>query len=679
MAKTLSSPLVSVANNIVSLGKPSEKSVEKFQGNYVNFVKFLQVKNTELDAKKLPDKRKIKELANLNIASSFGSPGNLLSSLASGALDVAGFLGSMFPTRGRQGRPQNVKGLRQPKPVTVGSKLKFSGLRSVGIVNSIFAGLDFAQGLQEGESVGKAATGAVGSLAGSLLGGAIGQALIPIPGVGFVLGSMAGGFLGGWGADRVSEVATGEKGGVSQKLKERLKAQEEKQKASIQKDPFTDIVSKFESSVYRFEEFVYRTFASVVNAASAAAGSDQMMLDYNLDPENLPSPEDMSGELQDMTVEGGELPSRSVSSGYGWRWGKMHTGVDYPRPEGTLISAVQPGKVTQAGWIDGYGNSVTVSHPGGTSSFYGHMSSINVKSGQPVEPGVVLGKVGSTGRSTGPHVHFEILSGGKPISIPTNEGDKYFRFGGNVKASPKNGGQASGKPTAVLMAGTNDYGDPKSGAAGVKQAIKALQDKGYSVVVVPPSEVGQTSAVSKAVQQAATEMGATIKKGQYKQKDNTGTIPYANLTDASAKEIASQYKGATFVGDSNAQMIPGAKIADAGARASSISQQIMSSIPTAKPRPGVGGPEITEQLISLYKSGLIDTMSHQIQNYPYYNTPGTTTIMPIMMNGGGTPQSAPVSIPPTSKMTQPPSPMITESDVVNSLMKTMLLTNLSAS
>ena len=96
--KTLSSPLVAAANNIVSLGIRSN-SLPKFQREYINFGKFLEVEKRSLEKLKLPEKKKISALANLNIASTFGKPGNLLGSLFSGALDLAGFVGNMFPGR----------------------------------------------------------------------------------------------------------------------------------------------------------------------------------------------------------------------------------------------------------------------------------------------------------------------------------------------------------------------------------------------------------------------------------------------------------------------------------------------------------------------------------------------------------------------------------------------------
>ena len=671
MKKTLSSPLVAAANNIVSLGSRSN-SLPRFQRDFNSFSRFLEVEKRSLEKLKLPDKKKIKALASLNIASNFGRPGNLLSSLFSGALDLAGFVGNMFPGRGKIGKPQKPSNAKPPKPTIRGPRLKLGGMRAVGVGNALFAGLDFATGLAEGESVGKAAAGAGGALAGGLLGGVIGQTLIPIPGLGFVIGNMAGSFLGGYAADRVYEGGSS----LKQKLAERLKGQEAKQKALTGgSTSFVDSISKFEQSVGKFEEFINKSFASVVNAAAAAAGSDEMMLDYGLDPDAIPDSPEIPGELPEMTAEGGDIPSRVVSSSYGFRWGIMHSGVDYPRPDGTPVSVIQPGTVTSAGWNDGgYGYMVMISHPGGNTTLYGHLSKILVKEGQPIEPGTVIGNTGSTGRSTGPHVHFEVRRGGGGIQIPNNEGDKYFRFGGNVKVKPKSG--VSGKPTAVLMAGTNDYGDPKSGAAGITKAIKELQAKGYDVVVVPPSEQGAYANVSKEVQKSASAAGASIEKGQYNPNDPTRA--YTHLLPDSAKAIQSKYKGATFVGDSNAEFMPGAKsYRNEGANA--IADKIKSAVPMApRAKPGIGGAEADPKMLEMYKQGLINQMS----NYPSYNQSGggASVIMPIMMGGGGGGQQRPVYIPVgggggggTVIMPGP-----TEGQVVNSLMKTMLLTNLSA-
>lgn len=99
--------------------------------------------------------------------------------------------------------------------------------------------------------------------------------------------------------------------------------------------------------------------------------------------------------------------SGRVTSEYGYRWGRMHAGIDIGAGTGTPIRAAQAGEVIFAGSQSGYGNTVIISHGGGFSTLYGHQSRIASRDGQSVARGDVIGYVGSTGRSTGPHLHFE--------------------------------------------------------------------------------------------------------------------------------------------------------------------------------------------------------------------------------------------------------------------------------
>ncbi|MGH3041971.1 MAG: murein hydrolase activator EnvC family protein [Gaiellaceae bacterium] len=103
-----------------------------------------------------------------------------------------------------------------------------------------------------------------------------------------------------------------------------------------------------------------------------------------------------------------------VTSGFGWRWGRMHEGIDIGAPSGTSIRAAAGGTVIFAGWMGGYGNLTIIDHGNGLATAYGHQSAIYVGGGS-VSQGTVIGAVGSTGNSTGPHLHFEVRVNGSPV------------------------------------------------------------------------------------------------------------------------------------------------------------------------------------------------------------------------------------------------------------------------
>ena len=102
----------------------------------------------------------------------------------------------------------------------------------------------------------------------------------------------------------------------------------------------------------------------------------------------------------------------SVVSGYGMRWGRMHEGIDITASIGTPIWAAAAGTVIHAGWLGGYGNLVVVDHGNGLATAYGHASAILVAVGQQVAQGETISLVGSTGNSSGPHLHFEVRVNG---------------------------------------------------------------------------------------------------------------------------------------------------------------------------------------------------------------------------------------------------------------------------
>jgi murein DD-endopeptidase MepM/ murein hydrolase activator NlpD len=105
------------------------------------------------------------------------------------------------------------------------------------------------------------------------------------------------------------------------------------------------------------------------------------------------------------------LPEAAVTSCFGERWGRLHAGVDLAAPDGTPIHAAGAGTVVAAGPADGYGNAVLIDHGNGFLTHYGHMSAITVTVGQRVTAGQQIGNEGSTGHSTGPHLHFEVHQG----------------------------------------------------------------------------------------------------------------------------------------------------------------------------------------------------------------------------------------------------------------------------
>jgi len=104
-----------------------------------------------------------------------------------------------------------------------------------------------------------------------------------------------------------------------------------------------------------------------------------------------------------------------VVSGFGMRWGRMHEGIDIGCAYGTPNGAAASGTVIYAGWLGGYGNLVVVDHGNGLSTAYAHASSILVSVGQSVSQGQTVSLVGSTGHSTGPHLHFEVRVNGVAV------------------------------------------------------------------------------------------------------------------------------------------------------------------------------------------------------------------------------------------------------------------------
>jgi murein DD-endopeptidase MepM/ murein hydrolase activator NlpD len=107
--------------------------------------------------------------------------------------------------------------------------------------------------------------------------------------------------------------------------------------------------------------------------------------------------------------------SGPITSPFGWRWGRMHQGIDIGVPSGTPIHAAAAGTVIYCGWEEGYGNFVVLDNGGDLATAYGHQSSIAVTCGQQVNQGDIIGYTGCTGHCFGPHLHFEVRINGNPV------------------------------------------------------------------------------------------------------------------------------------------------------------------------------------------------------------------------------------------------------------------------
>ena len=626
--KTISSPLVSALNNIVSINR-SGSTMKSTQQSYQGFLQFMDVEIRNIEGIKLPKKRDLQKLSNLNVAATFGSAGSLLSSLASGALDAAGFVGDFFSGRKRGGGKPNPKaGGAIPK----GKGIRFGGIKALGIANAAFAGLDFATGLAEGESVGKAAAGAGGALAGSLIGGAIGQTLIPIPGLGFVIGSMAGNFAGGFLGDRAHEAVTGTgQQDLKSKQKEKLKAQEVKQKVAAMSSGLTmsSVLDKFEGVVTKFEQSSPGASSNTSGTTNTNNTSEQSGIHEEINPRTDGGPAPTDVDNSEYTATGGSLPSKNDPGGkdfhqfrqyYNSGKGGRHQGEDLGVNQGTPVSVIVPGKVAAAGFDGSAGGNILITHVDGKQTRYLHMSEINVSAGQEIKSGQVIGKTGGTpgtkgaGRSTGPHLHFEYYgsTGGGPMD-PWPHMDKYFRFGGNVGVKKRDGAPPGTTPPATAPGTTPPATPPKP--TPTKQELSGMSTTQLKGMLDPTKTGASNPSVFAASQEART-------KGQ-----------------------------------------------ESGLTGEDLERAVMIASIQAKNATSRVTPTQTQDPIQ------------QLQQYPTYNQQqSSTTIVPILMSSGGGGQQRPqvISVPGAPGQTIVlPGP--STGQLVNSLFKTMLLTNLSAS
>jgi murein DD-endopeptidase MepM/ murein hydrolase activator NlpD len=156
---------------------------------------------------------------------------------------------------------------------------------------------------------------------------------------------------------------------------------------------------------------------------------------------------------------GTDDPPGEVTSGFGWRkdpftgTSRFHAGVDIRASYGRDVGSVAAGRVVSAGVQGGYGQSVVVEHAPGLRTRYAHLSSIDVEEGQAIESGAVLGKVGQSGRATGPHLHFEVLKNGQAVNPA-----------------------AGGRLLAAALKETPGGADYPTGSAGLRAALLGAEE-----------------------------------------------------------------------------------------------------------------------------------------------------------------------------------------------------------
>jgi YD repeat-containing protein len=164
-----------------------------------------------------------------------------------------------------------------------------------------------------------------------------------------------------------------------------------------------------------------KTFKAVVTATSFNPNGSDAEGELGNPGEKFPGTRTIDTNIAFLWPAAGKLTSK-----FGRRWGRMHKGIDIAGPVGTPIHAAADGVIVAAGWSSGgYGNLVEIKHADGTTTRYGHNSRVAVSVGQTVRQGQQVAEMGSTGHSTGSHLHFEIRPGGtdavNPIAhLPSN-------------------------------------------------------------------------------------------------------------------------------------------------------------------------------------------------------------------------------------------------------------------
>lgn len=179
--------------------------------------------------------------------------------------------------------------------------------------------------------------------------------------------------------------------------------------------------------IYIENDSMYTTYSNVINEGSTGHRRVVARVDYRDGVQTGVEilAEEVTVEAVARVIEVGTLTPPTyirplsggrISSYYGYRWGRLHGGVDYACSTGTSVMASSSGVVVEAGWNGSYGYTILVSHSDGRKTRYAHLSRILVSYGQSVSQGEVIGLSGNTGNSTGPHLHFEMIINGMRVN-----------------------------------------------------------------------------------------------------------------------------------------------------------------------------------------------------------------------------------------------------------------------
>jgi len=181
--------------------------------------------------------------------------------------------------------------------------------------------------------------------------------------------------------------------------------------------------------VLGISDLIYRNLVEKDTGAAESPGSEPRPDTQAPSPAQTTSP--AASREDESQISDLHLPLQApVSSSFGLRRDpfshgiRFHKGLDLSAPEGMKVVTALPGKVISAGYQSGYGKAVLVQHTGGVQTRYGHLGSINVRAGDTVDAEAVLGTVGQTGRSTGPHLHFEVIRTGQAVDPLTVAGSQ---------------------------------------------------------------------------------------------------------------------------------------------------------------------------------------------------------------------------------------------------------------